>query len=103
MSKTSDPKGWGIAALVVGLAIALTGGAYAIHLKTFCDPRHPTCVKIGPAAPHGEAHGAATHGDASHAKDAHPAAPGDTAKHADDHGKSDSSKTATGKGKSGGH
>jgi hypothetical protein len=49
MKTDSDPNGWRIAGLTIALAAALAAGAYTIHIKTFCDPRHPACEKIGPA------------------------------------------------------
>jgi hypothetical protein len=61
--------------MIVVLALALTGAAYAIHVATFCDPRHPECMKIGPAETHaaeahGETHGAAPAGAAEHTQHA---------------------------------
>jgi hypothetical protein len=43
-STAAQPRGWGVAAFIVALAVACAVGAYAIHVKTYCDPRHPECV-----------------------------------------------------------
>jgi hypothetical protein len=89
MKTDSDPHGWRIAGLVVFLALALTAGAYAIHTRVYCDPRHPECRKIGPAAQE--------HAADSHAADTHAPAPAGAADHKE-HGDS-----AASKAKSGGH
>jgi hypothetical protein len=61
MKTDSDPRGWRVAAFIVGLALVLTFGAYTIHKKTFCDPTHPSCMKIGSSPASHEAKGPADH------------------------------------------
>jgi hypothetical protein len=52
------PKGWGYAAFIVLLALALVFTAYTIHQRTFKPFRDPTNVdgdtpaSVSPAAPH---------------------------------------------------
>jgi hypothetical protein len=52
------PKGWGYAAFIVLLALALVFSAYTIHQRTFKPFRDPTNVdgdtpaSVSPAAPH---------------------------------------------------
>jgi hypothetical protein len=52
------PKGWGAAAFIVCLALALVFSAYTIHKRTFKPFRDPTNVdgdvpaSVSPAAPH---------------------------------------------------
>ena len=47
-------RGWGVAALVVGLAIACAVGAAWIHTSTYMHPTHPLRPSGGlkEAAPH---------------------------------------------------
>ena len=78
MKTDSDPHGWRIAAFVVLLALALTAGAYTIHTKVHCDPRHPECMKIAPAPEHAapthqptDAHDGATEQKVGTAKSGH--------------------------------
>jgi hypothetical protein len=48
------PKGWGIAAAVVALAIALAAGAHWVHTRTYCNPVNPECMATpAPAAERG--------------------------------------------------
>jgi hypothetical protein len=84
MKKDSDPMGWRIAAITVLGAALTTAGAYAIHLKTDCDPTHPTCMKISSAPAHADD----SH-DAGHAGDTHAPAAGGAA--GDSHAHTDTS------------
>ena len=50
-------RGWGVAALVVALAVACAAGAAWIHFTTYMHPTHPLNPSGGahveaPAAPH---------------------------------------------------
>jgi len=37
----ATPRGWGVAALIVGLAVASAVGAAWIHTSTYVHPTHP--------------------------------------------------------------
>ena len=85
MKTDSDPMGWRMAALTVVLALALTGAAYTIHTKVYCDPAHPSCVKVPAAASHDAPHDAGHAAPAVHATPdtghGAPAKAADTANH----------------------
>ena len=52
-------QGWGIASLVVGLAVACAVGAWWYHNQTYHDPRDPTWIQSrdrASGAEHGGGH-----------------------------------------------
>ena len=41
VAPNNNAKGWGVAALIVGLALACVIAAFTIHTRTFRDPTNP--------------------------------------------------------------
>lgn len=40
----NNAQGWGVAAFIVLLAVALAAGATWLKVSTYCDPRDPMCA-----------------------------------------------------------